>query len=79
MLQPETVLTQILNKLAVGQTPTAWEWQQLVAEALADERRAKAFGITSANVEKVIQERATIFSSVDPDSLIQFPGFSNEV
>ncbi len=79
MLQPETVLAQILNNLAVGQTPTSGEWQQLVAEALADERRAKAFGITSVNVEKVIQERAIIFSSVYPDILIQFPGFSNEL
>lgn len=58
---------QILSSWTGGKTPTSAEWQQLSADALADERRAKAFGITPANVSRVIQAKWHIFSSVYPN------------
>lgn len=36
------------------------------AAALADELRAKAFGITAANVEEMIQERSQLLQGVLP-------------
>ncbi|HEY9804083.1 MAG TPA: glycerate kinase [Leptolyngbyaceae cyanobacterium] len=40
--------------------------QKAQAAALADTSRAKAFGITSANVEEVMRERSHLFQSVLP-------------
>jgi D-glycerate 3-kinase len=75
MSQLHRQLGQILNNWAAGQTPTSLEWQQLVAETLASPQRAKAFGITPANVEEIIQARANLFQAVYPDvlSLLDVP------
>jgi D-glycerate 3-kinase len=75
MSQLHRQLGQILNNWAAGQTPTPLEWQQLVAETLASPQRAKAFGITPANVEEIIQARANLFQAVYPDvlSLLDVP------
>src|SRR4028119_1269458 len=74
MLQPNLLLGQILNNWAAGQTPTASEWQHLVTEALASPQRAKAFGITPANVEEIVQAHSLIFQAVYPEvlSLLSF-------
>lgn len=64
MVQVNTALGQILSNYASGQVPSALEWQQLVAADLASPQRAKAFGITIANVEEIVQERSHLFSSV---------------
>lgn len=64
MSQVNSVLGQILVNYASGQMPTRLEWQQLVAETLASPQRAKAFGITMANVEEIVQERSHLFESV---------------
>jgi D-glycerate 3-kinase len=74
MLQPNLSLGQILNNWAAGQTPTASEWQHLVTEALASPQRAKAFGITPANVEEIVQAHSLIFQAVYPEvlSLLSF-------
>jgi D-glycerate 3-kinase len=76
MLQPDTSLGQILNDWAVGEASTALPWQQLVAEELALSRRAKAFGITAANVEEIIQTRSLIFKTVYID-ILSLPCFRN--
>ncbi|NEO29014.1 MAG: glycerate kinase [Symploca sp. SIO3C6] len=60
-------LSQILNNWIQGQTPTAFEWQQLAREALAVPQQAKAFGITPANVEEEIQARGNLFQVVYPE------------
>ena len=75
MSQPTIRLEQILSNLAAKQTLTALEWQQLVAETLASPQRAKAFGITSVNVEEIVKERSHLFQSVYLDivSLLSFP------
>lgn len=57
---------QSLNTWAAGNSPTPAEWQQLTVETLADARRAKAFGITSGNVEQVLQTRRQLFQAVYP-------------
>ncbi len=55
-------LGEILAADAVGET-----WQQKAIEAaLADRLRAKAFGITPENVDKVIKERSHLLKSVFP-------------
>ena len=56
MVQSNRTLEQILNNWIAGETPKEVEYQQLATEALADKSRAKAFGITPLNVEKIIQE-----------------------
>jgi D-glycerate 3-kinase len=56
------MLNQILADGAAAET-----WQQVAAQkALADELRAKAFGITAENVGEVIQARARLLRSVYP-------------
>ena len=58
---PNSWLSKILA------TDAAAQWQQLAAQtALADELRAKAFGITPENVDEVIQERSHLLRSVYP-------------
>lgn len=61
-LTPNSWLGQILADEAQAQ------WQQIaVATALADQLRAKAFGITLENVGEVIQKRSHLLRSVYPD------------
>ena len=62
-------LDQILNNWLAGQTPKEVEYQQLATEALADNSRAKAFAITSLNVEKIIQERTNLFQAIAAEVL----------
>lgn len=58
---PNSWLSQILV------TDAATQWQPLAVEtALADELRAKAFGITPENVTEVIQARSHLLRSVYP-------------
>ena len=58
---PNSWLSEILA------TDTTTQWQQRSAQtALADELRAKAFGITPENVDEVIQERSHLLRSVYP-------------
>ncbi len=78
MLEPNTSLSQILNNWVTGQIPTQLEKQQLVAEELASPQRATAFGITSANVEQIIQARAHLFQAVYPD-VLSLPSFSKTI
>jgi D-glycerate 3-kinase len=75
MSQPNPLLGQILNNWVAGQTPTELVWQQLVAETLASPQRAKAFGITSENLEQIIQSRLDLFQAIYPDvlSILSFP------
>ena len=54
----DTSLDHILNHLAVGQTPTASMWQQLATEALELPQWLEVFGLTSTQVEEVIQARS---------------------
>lgn len=78
MSQPNTSLVQILNNWVAEQTPTVLEWQQLAAEELAAPQRAKAFGITPANVEEMIQRRSHLFQSVCP-KIFSLPSFQSEI
>ncbi len=81
MVQPNASLVQILNNWVAGQPLTALEWQQLADEELASPQRAKAFGITSANVEEIIQARSHLLQSVYPNicSLACFQAISKEI
>ncbi|HEY9666391.1 MAG TPA: glycerate kinase [Coleofasciculaceae cyanobacterium] len=71
---PTKSLDQILNNLAVGQTPTTLEWQQLVTQALESSQWANAFGITPANAEEAIQRRVHLFQAVYSD-VLSHPAF----
>ncbi len=54
-----------LNQMLVNQAAT--HWQHLAAKAaLADELRAKAFGITLENVDEVIEARSHLLRSIYP-------------
>lgn len=55
--------------------PTALAWQQLVTEEMASAQRAAAFGITSANVEAVIERRSHLLRVVYPQ-LLSLPALS---
>jgi len=53
-----------LNQILLDETA---EWRQIAAEtALADELQAKAFGITRANVDEVIEKRSRLLRSIYP-------------
>jgi|GEM_PF-260114 len=67
----------ILSNWLAGQTPKEVEYQQLVTEALADKSRARAFGITSLNVEKIIQERTQLFQAVASE-VLSLPSFNKK-
>ncbi|MBD1907337.1 glycerate kinase [Funiculus sociatus GB2-A5] len=60
-------LSEILNRFLAGQTPTSAELEYLASVILSDRRRSLAFGITSANVEEVIQARSHLLLSVYPN------------
>ncbi|MCL1473117.1 glycerate kinase [Argonema antarcticum] len=71
MLPESRSLSQILQEwLSADSLPNSTK-QQLEIWALADELRAKAFGIIPENVEKVIQARLRLFQSVYSE-VIQF-------
>ncbi|MCA1995191.1 MAG: glycerate kinase, partial [Coleofasciculus sp. S288] len=75
MVKPNPSLAQILDNWVSGKTPTASEWQHLVAEELAARQRARAFGITGANVEEILKERSHLFKSVYP-IVLSLPPFN---
>ncbi|MBD1942113.1 glycerate kinase [Coleofasciculus sp. FACHB-712] len=54
-------LRQIFNDWIARKTPTSAQLEHLAAQALADDFRAKAFGIAPANVEEVIRKRSHLF------------------
>ncbi|AFZ13993.1 glycerate kinase [Crinalium epipsammum PCC 9333] len=62
-------LIDLLEDLAVGKKVATPAYQQLTTEVLADELRAKAFGITIAQVEEVIKERSSLFPIIYPEVL----------
>lgn len=74
MSSPHTSLIQILSNWTRGQISTASQWQQLATEALASPQQAKAFGITPANVEEMIQARSRLFQAVYP-KVLSLPSF----
>jgi D-glycerate 3-kinase len=61
-----TLLSQILLQ---GEPVPASVLSQLAAWELADDLRAKAFGITPTNVESVIEARSRLFQSIYPTLL----------
>jgi D-glycerate 3-kinase len=69
MSHSNTALVQILTNWLAGQQPTRLDWQQLADEELALPQRAKAFGITSDNIEEIVRARAHLFQAVYPDIL----------
>lgn len=75
MVKPNPSLAQILDNWVSRKTPTASEWQHLVAEELAAPQRARAFGITGANVEEILEERSHLFQSVYP-IVLSLPPFN---
>ncbi len=70
-------LEPILNNWVAGKTPKIVEYQQLATEALADKSRAKAFGLTPLNVEKIIQERTSLFQAIVSEVLSLQPFHSS--
>ncbi|MEW5855911.1 MAG: glycerate kinase [Cyanobacteriota bacterium] len=60
-------LRQIFNDWIASKTPTSAQLEHLAAQALADDLRAKAFGITPDNVEEVVRKRSHLFLRVYPD------------
>lgn len=54
-----------LDKILAEAPPSQWQ-QQAIETALADQLRAKAFGITTENVTEVIQARSRLLLSVYP-------------
>ena len=76
MVQSNRTLEQILNNWIAGETPKEVEYQQLATEALADKSRAKAFGITPLNVEKIIQERSNLFQALASE-VLSLPSFNS--
>ncbi|HAZ46211.1 MAG TPA: glycerate kinase [Cyanobacteria bacterium UBA11369] len=65
------LLSQFLQKLTASEALPLSAIEQLAAWALADELRAKAFGITPANVSEAIGLRSHLFHTIYPD-LIKF-------
>lgn len=64
MAQPNARLSQFLTALREQETLTSDQWRQLAGWELEDERRARAFGVTSDNVAEVVKEKAHLFQSV---------------
>ena len=65
------LLNQFLQKLTKSEALPLSAIEQLAAIALGDELRAKAFGITPANVRQVLELRSHLFHTIYPD-LMQF-------
>jgi D-glycerate 3-kinase len=68
---PNFVLSEILSDLIAGQPQTEARQKQLEAFLLADDCRARAFGINAENVRTVVEQRSRLFQLVYPD-LSQF-------
>lgn len=60
-------LLKILQVWTTGELPTATELESLEGQLLADQPRAKVFGITSQNVSQVVRARSHLFRSVYSD------------
>jgi D-glycerate 3-kinase len=69
--QSELSLLQLLAAGATGESLPLSVWEQLEAEALADELRAKAFAIAPSNIKDAIRTRSHLLVSIYPD-LLQF-------
>ena len=61
------LLNQFLQKLTKSEALPLSAIEQLAAIALADELRAKAFGITPANAIQVLELRSRLFHTIYPD------------
>ncbi|MFB2975507.1 glycerate kinase [Microseira sp. BLCC-F43] len=61
------LLNQFLQKLTTSEALPLSAIEQLAAWELADELRAKAFGITPANVRQVLDLRSHLFHTIYPD------------
>ncbi|MFB2898369.1 glycerate kinase [Aerosakkonemataceae cyanobacterium BLCC-F50] len=57
-------LREILENWVSGNSLSASSWEKLLVWALADELRAKAFGITSENVAELLDFRSHLFSQL---------------
>ncbi len=64
-------LIDILENLVAGKKLYAPAYQELATQVLADELRAKAFGITLGQVEEVIKEQLRLFPIIYPE-VIEF-------
>ena len=73
-----TFLNQIITNWGTKKSPSASEWQELVADALISPQRAKAFGITPENAEEMIQARSRLCQSVYTD-ILSLPSFSQQI
>ena len=62
-------LIEVLEGLVAEKTLSTPAYQQLAREVLADELRAKAFGIAIVQVEEVIKERSSLFPIIYPEVL----------
>jgi D-glycerate 3-kinase len=61
------LLSQFLEKLTASETLPLSAIEQLAAWTLADELRAKAFGIAPGNVQEAIRLRSHLFQTIYPD------------
>ena len=68
----------ILNQWISGKPPNSSAWQKLVTAELAQPERAKAFGITSDNVEEKLEARSRLFLSVYTD-VLALPSFAQKI
>jgi D-glycerate 3-kinase len=73
-----TFLNQILSNWVTGKSPSASEWQQLIADALIPPQRAKSFGITPENVEEIIKTRSRLFQAVYTN-ILSLPSFYHQI
>ena len=72
-------LREILESLVSDDTLSTNFWEELQVLTLADESRAKAFGITSENVAESIENRSHLFHQLHPQvtAYCQKKGFSS--
>ncbi|MDJ0703431.1 MAG: glycerate kinase [Leptolyngbyaceae cyanobacterium MO_188.B28] len=62
----------ILKNWTTGRTPTPEQWRRLIQWELADQRRARAWGITSTTIESKLQQRAQLLKML-ADSPVDLP------
>lgn len=74
-------LSQPLLKLIAGEPTTFAIQQTLELQILADERRASAFGIDAANVDRAVERRIALLRTVYPilQTFCQRPGWHQAV
>ncbi len=60
-------MLDILIQLVTGEQLNLADWQVLGLEAIADESRARAFGITPANASTIVKGRSQLLRSVYPE------------